>query len=108
MNWDDWIQGFALVATGVVGKSASDDHGIQELTAGTDFRKDLIVLQGVGIDGGGAIESFARGVHAIGPRGQIVSLIAKELKRALVRLRGRDDRGLLKASLHLVLITLHP
>ena len=56
-----------LMAAGVVGEGAAYKHGIQELAAGLNFGEGGIVLQGVGIHGGFAVELLARGEDAVGP-----------------------------------------
>src|SRR5258708_2036963 len=56
-----------LMATGVVGKGAADEHSIQKLAATPDFGQRRVVLQGVWIHGHGAIEYLAPRQHTVRP-----------------------------------------
>jgi hypothetical protein len=57
-----------LMATGVVGKGAADEHDVQKLAATADFGQRWVVLQGVGIYGRGTISYLSRTQkHAGGP-----------------------------------------
>jgi hypothetical protein len=63
------------MATGVVGKGAADEHGIQKLAATPDFGQCRIVPQGVWIHGLRAIEDLARGEYFVRPTRQLVGFI---------------------------------
>src|SRR5713226_6014596 len=78
------------MATGVVGKGAADEHGIQKLAATADFGQRRVVLQGVRIHGHGAIEYLARRENAVRPARQLIRFILEQLESVLIVLGGRS------------------
>src|SRR5258708_3883922 len=76
------------MATGVVGKGAADEHGIQKLAATADFDHGRVVLRGVRIHGHSAIECLARREYTVRPARQFIGFILEQLESVLVVLSG--------------------
>src|SRR5260370_1023053 len=77
-----------LMATGVVGKGAADEHSIQKLAATADFGQRRVVLQGIWIHSHGAIEHLARREYTVRPARQFIGFILEQLESELVVLSG--------------------
>src|SRR5260370_41653539 len=95
------------MATGVVGKGAADEHGVQKLAATADFDRRRVV-QGVRIHGHSAIECLARREYTVRPTRQFSGFIFEQLESVLVVLSGRSYFRLPEACHHPPLILLSP
>jgi hypothetical protein len=97
-----------LMATGIVGKGAADEHGIQELGATPDSVQRRVVLQGIWIHGFGAIQCLARREYTVRPTRQFVGFIFEQLESVQVVFRSRSYFRLPDSCHHPSLIVLSP
>lgn len=73
-----------LVATGIVGESAADDHRTQELAAFGDFCQRLVILEGVRVDRSIGVQSFAFAENSVCPFAKSRELLLKKLERLTI------------------------